>query len=152
MADTSVLTACVCLLIALFFWFRKSKASFASLPPGPKPVPLLGNVFDLTTKELWLPASQWAKQYGQSTFFDLTFILIVGHCSGGVVYVHVLGVGIVFLNTAEAAIDLLDKRGSIYSDKPSLMMSGELCVTHSLVLIMAYSSLFLPTDVAVKIW
>jgi hypothetical protein len=52
------------LLVALFMWFRKSKAS-ASLPPGPKPVPLLGNIRDLTTKELWLPAHRWAKQYGK---------------------------------------------------------------------------------------
>ncbi|KAF8908139.1 cytochrome P450 [Gymnopilus junonius] len=117
MPDTSILTACICLLVALFLWFRKSKASFASLPPGPKPVPFLGNVFDLTAKELWLPASRWAKQY---------------------VYVHVLGVGIVFLNTAEAACDLLDKRGSIYSDKPFLMMSGELCGCKNMVAFTPY--------------
>lgn len=43
-------------------------------------------------------------------------------------YLHVLGIGLVFINSPEAASDLLDKRGSIYSDKPSLVMSGELCV------------------------
>ena len=48
--------------------------------------------------------------------------------AGSIVYVHVLGYGIVFLNTAEAAVELLDKRGSIYSDKPSLIMCGEMCV------------------------
>jgi hypothetical protein len=49
-------------------------------------------------------------------------------CTGDVVYLHVLGQGLVFLNSPEAAFDLLDKRGSIYSDKPSLVMAGELCV------------------------
>jgi hypothetical protein len=48
------------------------------------------------------------------------------------VYLHVLGQGLVFLNSPEAAVDLLDKRGSIYSDKPSLVMAGELCVGSSL--------------------
>lgn len=48
---------------------------------------------------------------------------------GDVVYTHVLGQGLVFLNSLEAASDLLDKRGSIYSDKPQLVMLGELCVT-----------------------
>lgn len=49
-------------------------------------------------------------------------------CIGDVVYLHVFGQGLVFLNSPEAAFDLLDKRGSIYSDKPSLVMAGELCV------------------------
>jgi hypothetical protein len=42
------------------------------------------------------------------------------------VYLHVLGIGLVFLNSPEAATDLLDKRGGIYSDKPALVMAGEL--------------------------
>ena len=45
---------------------------------------------------------------------------------GKVVYLHVFGQGLVFLNTAEACADLLDKRGTIYSDKPHLIMCGEL--------------------------
>lgn len=108
------------LLVTLFIWFRKHKASTASLPPGPKPVPFLGNVRDLTAKELWLPAEKWAKQYGE------------------IVYLHVLGQGLVFLNTPEAAFDLLDKRGSIYSDKPSLVMAGDLCGCKNMVAFTAY--------------
>ena len=34
------------------------------LPPGPKPLPLIGNALNLTTKELWLRATEWGKQYG----------------------------------------------------------------------------------------
>jgi hypothetical protein len=45
---------------------------------------------------------------------------------GDVVYVHVCGQGLVFLNSSEVAFDLLDKRGSVYSDKPYLVMTGEL--------------------------
>lgn len=41
-------------------------------------------------------------------------------------YLHVFGQGLVFLNSYEAAVDLLEKKGSIYSDKPSLVMAGEL--------------------------
>lgn len=47
---------------------------------------------------------------------------------GDVNYLHILGQGLVFLNSPEAVFDLLDKRGSIYSDKPHMMMVGELCV------------------------
>lgn len=55
------------LFVALFIWSRKSKSPAAPLPPGPKPVPILGNVRDLTTKELWLPAAKWAKEFGEET-------------------------------------------------------------------------------------
>jgi hypothetical protein len=48
--------------------------------------------------------------------------------SGRITYLHAFGQGLVFLNTPEAALALLDKRGAIYSDKPRLVMAGELCV------------------------
>ena len=47
-------------------------------------------------------------------------------CIGDIVYLHVFGQGLLFLNTYEVAIDLLERKGSIYSDKPPLVMAGEL--------------------------
>lgn len=41
-------------------------------------------------------------------------------------YVHVFGQGLLFVNSYEAAFDLMEKKGSIYSDKPHLVMAGEL--------------------------
>ncbi|CDO74150.1 hypothetical protein BN946_scf185043.g200 [Trametes cinnabarina] len=81
---------------------------------------IVGNIFDLTARELWLRASQWAKLYGD------------------VAYLRVFGQGLLFLNTYEAAIDLLDKKGSIYSDKPSLVMAGELCGCENMVAFTRY--------------
>lgn len=48
--------------------------------------------------------------------------------AGEIVYLHVFGQGLVFLNTHEVALDLMDRKGSIYSDKPALVMAGELYV------------------------
>ncbi|KAG6860201.1 hypothetical protein C0995_014458 [Termitomyces sp. Mi166 len=127
------------LLATLFIWFRKHKASTASLPPGPKPLPLLGNVRDLTTKELWLPAAKWAKQYGEHEILASRGLSAKRSLdSGDVVYLHVLGQGLVFLNSPEAAFELLDKRGSIYSDKPSLVMTGDLCGCKNMVAFTGY--------------
>ncbi|KAG5718859.1 O-methylsterigmatocystin oxidoreductase [Termitomyces sp. T112] len=120
-SSTPLTVGLASLVVTLFIWFRKHKASTASFPPGPKPLPLLGNVQDLTTKELWLPAAKWAKQYGD------------------IVYLHVLGQGLVFLNSPEAAFELLDKRGSIYSDKPYLVMTGDLCGCKNMVAFTGYS-------------
>lgn len=38
------------------------------------------------------------------------------------------GTDLIVLNSYEVATDLLDKRGTIYSDRPILTMLGELCV------------------------
>ncbi|KAK2462811.1 hypothetical protein APHAL10511_005202 [Amanita phalloides] len=113
--NTSNIAGLVCLLLALLFWFWRSKASAMPLPPGPKPLPLVGNIKHLITKELWLLATRWGKQYGD------------------VVYLHVFGQGLVFLNSPEAASELMDKRGIIYSDRPPFVMAGELCKLNNLV-------------------
>ena len=38
------------------------------LPPGPTPWPLVGNVTDLTPRELWITAQKWSQQYGAYSF------------------------------------------------------------------------------------
>ncbi|PSR73546.1 hypothetical protein PHLCEN_2v10465 [Hermanssonia centrifuga] len=53
--------------IGLYLWSLRSASKFP-VPPGPKPLPLLGNIFDLTTKELWLRVTAWAEQYGEVAF------------------------------------------------------------------------------------
>jgi len=120
MSATSIFAGVVSLLVTLFIWLRKSKVSKPSLPPGPKPVPLLGNVRDLTSKELWLVATKWAEDHGD------------------VCYLHIAGQGLVFLSSPEAVAELMEKRGSIYSDKPHLVMAGELCGCENMVAFTRY--------------
>ncbi|KAH0826313.1 cytochrome P450 [Lanmaoa asiatica] len=112
MANTTTFSAVLLAATLSYTLYRRltKPTPPAPLPPGPKPLPILGNITDLTAKELWLLAERWAKQYGPVT------------------YLHVFGQGLVFLNTPEVAFDLLDKRGAIYSDKPRLVMVGELYV------------------------
>ena len=91
--STSTYAGFAGLLVALYIWFRKSKVSTAPLPPGPKPLPVLGNIRDLTSKELWLPATQWAKEYGERLYLPRQIVL--GGVSsyfliGDVVYIHIL--------------------------------------------------------------
>ncbi len=66
----SSLVALGALLATVFLWQRNSKKSLGALPPGPKPVPVLGNILDLTAKELWLPAMEWAKKFGRCLYYE----------------------------------------------------------------------------------
>ncbi|KAJ7621020.1 cytochrome P450 [Roridomyces roridus] len=121
---TSTWVAGAALLLVAFAWQRKSRARAGPLPPGPAPLPFLGNVHQLTGKELWLVATQWAKRFGD------------------VVHLHVFGQSLVFLSSPEATFDLLDKRGAIYGDKPALVMAGELCGCNNMVAFTQYNDVF----------
>ena len=44
------------------FFQRRSK----HLPPGPRPLPLLGNMLDMPTFKPWETFWQWGQQYGES--------------------------------------------------------------------------------------
>ncbi|KAF8509857.1 cytochrome P450 [Hysterangium stoloniferum] len=88
------------LLIALFFLGRLI-STIKRLPPGPRRLPVIGNVLQMPTVRPWETYSRWAKELNTE-----------------VLYLNVLGFPIVILDTAQAARDLLDKRGSLYSDRP----------------------------------
>lgn len=53
------------LVIILVVWIQLNKRRKSSLPPGPKPLPMIGNVANLTSQELWLRATGWAKEFGK---------------------------------------------------------------------------------------
>ncbi|KAF8587788.1 cytochrome P450 [Ramaria rubella] len=69
------------------------------LPPGPCGLPIIGNVLDIPPLHQWETFSHWEKQYG-----DL-------------VYIKVLGVPMIIVNSMEVAHDLFEKRSSVYSGR-----------------------------------
>ena len=53
-------------------------------------------------------------------------LVIVYSTLGDVIYLNVLGQPVLVLESGRAALDLFDKRSNIYSDRPHLVMAGEL--------------------------
>lgn len=75
------------------------------LPPGPPGEPILGHLRVVPTDNPEFTYARWAREY-----------------QSDIIYVNVLGQPIVVLNSVQAAVDLLDKRGSNYCDRPRFVL------------------------------
>ncbi|KAK7045037.1 cytochrome P450 [Favolaschia claudopus] len=93
-------------------------------PPGPRPLPLIGNLLQMPKDHDWKVFGKWSK--------------IFGDC----VYVRVLGQPIVILDSLTAAHELLGQRSAIYSSRPRLVMAGELTGFAQGLALMPYSPRF----------
>ncbi len=56
--------AALAVFLCLKVWKRSTAARGAPLPPGPKPLPIIGNLRDKPTDHEWLTYSEWKRQYG----------------------------------------------------------------------------------------
>ena len=69
---------------------------------------------------------------GADIWYELCAILlenalvIIYSTLGDVIYLNVLGQPVLVLESGRAALDLFDRRSNIYSDRPHLVMAGEL--------------------------
>ncbi len=84
------------------------------MPPGPPGLPLLGNVFELPSKEMWKTFNEWNKRYGTHTYSDhslspalLPLVSKLEHFVGPIFSLNIAGQLIVVLNTFETVTDLL---------------------------------------------
>jgi cytochrome P450 len=113
------------LLSAVYLFSRTPKHSHP-YPPGPPKTVFLGNARDVPGAHKELKFSEWGKKYGMSSCSHCATngVLTVYLCVvGGVTYLSVFGRPVIVLNTAKAAIDLLDKRSAIYSSRPHSHMA-----------------------------
>ncbi|KAJ3555335.1 hypothetical protein NM688_g2640 [Phlebia brevispora] len=95
----------VLLAISLGAFALFSRKRELSLPPGPKPLPVIGNLFDVPLIKPWIVYEKWAQTYGSD-----------------VLCMQLPSQPVIILNSAQVAGDLLGERSNIYGDKPRALM------------------------------
>ncbi|KAF5346843.1 hypothetical protein D9756_010614 [Leucocoprinus leucothites] len=95
----------ILVLVALVFWNRSKKR----YPPGPKHLPLLGNLLDIPRCHAYKKFTKYSKELDSD-----------------IIYVDAAGQPIIVLSSLKACNDLLSKRSNIYSDRFHQTMSFEL--------------------------
>ncbi|KAH6888962.1 cytochrome P450 98A3 [Coprinopsis sp. MPI-PUGE-AT-0042] len=86
--------------VALWLWGPHKTRARAPLPPGPKGLPLIGNLLQIPVTRPWEVYQEWKKQYGD------------------IIYLEALGQRVLVLNSLESIQDLLVSRAPNYSDRP----------------------------------
>jgi len=111
--DILPLVFVVVAFLAVRIYQRRGRLPY---PPGPRPLPLIGNLFDIPKEFSWLSYAQLSKRHGMVYFGGKA--TLTEEMAGDVLSFHVFGKVIVVLNSLKANKELLERRADMYSDRP----------------------------------
>ncbi|KAF2867528.1 cytochrome P450 [Massariosphaeria phaeospora] len=102
----------ITLLRDIWTWMR--------MPPGPTPLPFVGNKHQLPNSQPWLQFQTWSKQYGP------IFTIWIGRKPT------------VVISDPVVAAELMEKRSTKYSSRPRMVAMGEMLWDNASVLVQPY--------------
>jgi len=105
------------LSVIVYRLFLRRQQPQLPFPPGPTGQRLIGNLRDLPTQYQWLKYEKMGQDIGSD-----------------ILHLEFFGTHLVVLNSEKAATDLIEKRSSIYSDRPQLKALTKLLDAESWVL------------------
>jgi hypothetical protein len=111
--EIPLLVFLVAAFLAVRIYQRRRRLPY---PPGPRRLPLVGNLFDIPKEFSWLSYAELSKKHGM-VYFGGKATLTEG-MAGDTLSFQVFGTVIVVLNSLKGNKDLLERRADMYSDRP----------------------------------
>ncbi|EMD60309.1 hypothetical protein GGP41_008314 [Bipolaris sorokiniana] len=102
----------VALLHDVWIWLR--------MPPGPTPLPFLGNKLQLPKSKPWIQFQEWSKIYGPM------FTIWIGRKPT------------IVISDPDIAVELMEKRSAKYSSRPRMVAMGEILWDNASILVQPY--------------
>ncbi|KAJ7065511.1 cytochrome P450 [Mycena amicta] len=122
--DTILLLVSFLAVCAIVRGLRKRRSALP-LPPGPKKLPIVGNLFDMPAERQWEAYHQWSQEYNSD-----------------IIHLDVAGKSIIVLDSMAAIHELFERRSSIYSDRARFPMLVELMGWHWSIGFMKYGDVW----------
>ena len=108
------------LFVPLLGIFLYDLTIYLRLPPGPRPLPFIGNLRLIPKKHPWIQFQAWAKEYGP-------------------IYTIWLGRRpTIIVSDPNVAVEMMEKRSNKYSSRPRFVAMGELYWDMSGILVQPY--------------
>lgn len=122
----SAIASAVALLVGYLAYRYATNRNGRKLPPGPKPLPLLGNALDfpppgIPEHEHWLTHKDKYGPVSSVTVFGMTLVLI---------------------HSQDAAQELLERSAAKTSGRPKMVFANELCGYESIAVCQEYGDKF----------
>jgi cytochrome P450 len=90
------------------------------MPPGPTPLPFLGNRLQLPSSKPWIQFQEWSKTYGP------IFTIWIGRKPT------------IVISDPNIAVELMEKRSTKYSSRPRMVAMGEILWDGASILVQPY--------------
>ena len=119
-AEHGLLLLCTTLIAVPVAILIHDAVRWLRLPPGPTPLPFIGNKLDIPKSQPWLQFEKWSKEYGP------VFTIWIGRKPTLIV------------SDPHTAVDLMEKRSNKYSSRPRMVVMGEVYNGNSSILTQPY--------------
>ena len=90
-------------------------------PPGPSRKPIIGNALDVPAQKPWITYMKWSKEFNSAFAYYFPDVTMTHFAPAGTILgLKTMNMNMIVLHKIKDAEMLLEKRSSIYSDRPVL--------------------------------